>query len=66
MGRELRLAKDPELLIRARWGHVTMRWVAVFAVGTFAPWAPLLVITYVTASAWLEIRPLPAEPEPPA
>lgn len=64
MSRELRVAKDPELLIRARWGYVTMRWFAVFAVGTFVPWAPLLVISYVVASAWLEIRPPPADPPP--
>ena len=62
MSHELRVAKDPELLIRARWGYVTMRWVAVFAVGTFIPWAPLLVVAYVVASAWLEIRPLPDTP----
>lgn len=61
MSAEMRRAADPETLLRARWGYVTMRWVAVFAMCAFVPWAPLLILAYVGASIWLEIRPLPPE-----
>ena len=61
MSSELRRAPDPEAAIKARWGYVTMRWVAVFAVGITIPWAPLLVLAYVVASVWLEVKPLPPD-----
>ena len=61
MSHEMRRAADPEPLIKARFGFVFVRWVAVFAVCTTIPWAPLLVLTYVVASVWLEIRPLPPD-----
>jgi hypothetical protein len=57
LSREMRTADDAERRIKARFGFVTMRWVAVFIAATFLPWAPLLVVVYVVASAWLEVRP---------
>jgi hypothetical protein len=62
MSGEMRRSTDPERSIRARFGFVTTRWVVVFATAAFIPWAPLMILAYAGASAWLEIRPLPDKP----
>jgi hypothetical protein len=61
MSREIRVAPDRDARLKARFAYVFVRWIAVFAVCTTIPWAPLLVLTYVVASVWLEIRPIPPD-----
>ena len=63
MSAELRRSSDPEKLIKMRWAYISIRWAAVFGACTFIPWAPVLVVTYVVASIWLEVRPPPPAPE---
>ena len=58
MSGEMRRVPDSQARLKARFGYVFARWIAVFAVCTTIPWAPLLVLTYVVASIWLEIRPI--------
>ena len=61
MSREMRVAPDRDARLKARFAYVFVRWIAVFAVCTTIPWAPLLVLTYVVASVWLEIKPIPPD-----
>ena len=58
---QVRKRADCDALLKSRFGFVLLRWVAVFAVGLTVAWAPLLIIAYVAASVYFEIRPPPPE-----
>jgi len=58
---QVRKSADCDALLKSRFAYVLLRWVAVFAVGLSVPWAPLLIVAYVGASIYFEIRPPPPE-----
>jgi hypothetical protein len=58
---EVRKGADCDATLKSRLAVVLLRWVAVFAVGLTVSWAPLLIIAYVAASVYFEIRPPPPE-----